>query len=33
MLRIIHPYGVIGDLDSVPFGATRANYIELAGGI
>jgi hypothetical protein len=34
MLRIIHPhYGVIGDLDRVPFGATRAKYIELAGGI
>ena len=26
-------YGVIGDLDRVPFGATRAKCIELAGGI
>lgn len=29
-LSIIHPYGVVGD---VPFGATRANYVQLADGI
>jgi hypothetical protein len=29
-LHIIHPYGVVG---KVQFGATRANYLELAGGI
>jgi hypothetical protein len=29
-LHIIHPYGDVG---TVPFGAIRANYVELAGGI
>jgi hypothetical protein len=29
-LNIIHPYGVVGQ---VPFGTTRANYLELAAGI
>ncbi len=29
-LQIIHPYGVVGN---VPFGTTRANYLELAAGI
>jgi hypothetical protein len=32
-LSIIHPYGSIGSLREVPFGATRANYVALAKGI
>jgi hypothetical protein len=32
-LHIIHPYGVVGDLRAVPFGTTRANYVELARSI
>jgi hypothetical protein len=32
-LHIMHPYGSVGDLSKVPFGHTRVNAIELAGGI
>jgi len=32
-LQIIHPYGLIGQLREVPFGATQANYVALAKGI
>jgi hypothetical protein len=30
---ILHPYGVVGSLKEVPFGATRVNYVSLAAGI
>jgi hypothetical protein len=32
-LQIIHPYGVVGDLSQVPFGATRINCVALAESI
>ena len=32
-LQIIHPYGVVGSLHEVPFGASRADYVALARGI
>jgi hypothetical protein len=32
-LRIIHPYGRVGSLREVPFGATRANYDAIASTI
>jgi hypothetical protein len=32
-LQIIHPYGLIGPLREIPFGAKQANYIALAKGI
>ena len=32
-LHIVHPYGVIGDLSKVPFGATRINCVALTKGI
>jgi hypothetical protein len=32
-LSITHPYGCIGDLRKVPFGSSRADYVQLAQGI
>jgi hypothetical protein len=32
-IQIVHPYGVIGSLREVPFGASRANYVALAQSI
>jgi hypothetical protein len=32
-LHIVHPYGVVGDLSKVPFGATRINCVALTKGI
>jgi hypothetical protein len=32
-LHIVHPYGLVGDLSKVPFGATRINCVALTEGI
>jgi hypothetical protein len=32
-LNIIHPYGAVGELNTVPFGTTRASYVTLADRI
>ena len=32
-LKILHPYGSIGDLKSVPFGIDRLDWVEAAQGI
>ena len=32
-VQFLHPYGVVGALSKVPYGSSRANYVELAAGI